>query len=159
MVISEYAVIGPERRYLVDFGIKLAWSRRKQLIRSFSVGGYFVLSFAVLYWFAEGAISAPEVLSLVLSDSPSHVRSGICSRARQVHGLRRRRWGLRTASPLIAGAITGAGLASIPFWLYRGYGHWFLQGTSADISCFFAEGYGILSIRRRSRTRATHSDT
>ena len=47
---------------------------------------------------------------------------------------------LRTGAPLLAGAVTGAGLASIPFWIYRGYGHFLFEGTPADISCFFAEG-------------------
>jgi hypothetical protein len=50
---------------------------------------------------------------------------------------------LRTAAPLLAGALTGAGLASVPFWIYRGYGRFFFEGTWSDISCFFAEGAGI----------------
>jgi hypothetical protein len=50
---------------------------------------------------------------------------------------------LRTAAPLLAGAITCAGLASIPFWIYRGYGHFLYEGTWVDISCFFAEGSGL----------------
>ncbi len=44
---------------------------------------------------------------------------------------------------MLAGTITGAGLASIPFWIYSGYGHFVLEGTWVDISCFFREGYGI----------------
>ena len=50
---------------------------------------------------------------------------------------------LRTAAPLLAGAIAGAGLASIPCWIYRGYGHFLFEGTWADINCFFAEGSGL----------------
>jgi hypothetical protein len=50
---------------------------------------------------------------------------------------------LRTAAPLLAGAITGSALASIPFWIYRGYGHFLFEGTWADIGSFFAEGHGI----------------
>jgi len=29
------------------------------------------------------------------------------------------------------------------FWIYRGYGHFLLEGTWADVSCFFAEGAGM----------------
>ena len=50
---------------------------------------------------------------------------------------------LRTAAPLLGGAITGAGVASMTFWIYRGYGHFLFEGTWADVSCFFAEGAGI----------------
>lgn len=50
---------------------------------------------------------------------------------------------LRIAAPLLAGAITSTGMAAATFWIYRGYGHFLLEGTSADISCFFIEGYGL----------------
>jgi hypothetical protein len=50
---------------------------------------------------------------------------------------------LRTAAPLLAAAISGTGLASIPFWLSRGYGHYLFEGTAIDVSCFFVEGYGL----------------
>jgi hypothetical protein len=53
---------------------------------------------------------------------------------------------LRTAVPLLAAAISGGGLASIPFWIYRGYGHFLFEGTWVDVSCFFAEGYGLAFI-------------
>ena len=50
----------------------------------------------------------------------------------------------RTAAPLLAAAITGAGIASLPFWIFRGYGHFLFEGTWADVSCFFAEGHLIV---------------
>ena len=50
---------------------------------------------------------------------------------------------LRTAAPLLGGAIAGAGLASMTFWIYRGYGRFLFEGTWADVSCFFTEGAGI----------------
>lgn len=118
-------------------------SRRKQVVRSVSVAAYFVLSFAALYWFAgRGYFCAksPLLSTLRLSLACSILDLFACAAGSWVA---RNVMDLRTAAPLIAGAITGTGLASMPFWLYRGYGHWFLQGTSADVSCFFAEGYGI----------------
>jgi hypothetical protein len=36
-----------------------------------------------------------------------------------------------------------AGFASLPFWLFEGYGHWRFENTGANVSCFFMEGYGM----------------
>jgi hypothetical protein len=35
------------------------------------------------------------------------------------------------------------GLASIPFWIYD-RGSFMFEGTWADVSCFFTEGYGMM---------------
>ncbi|MGO9084957.1 MAG: hypothetical protein ACLQBK_07000 [Candidatus Sulfotelmatobacter sp.] len=40
--------------------------------------------------------------------------------------------------------IAGLGLASIPPWIYRGYGHFLFENTRADVSCFFTEGNGMM---------------
>ncbi len=39
--------------------------------------------------------------------------------------------------------IVGAGVAYLPFWIYRGYGNFRFKNTWADVSCFFTEGYVI----------------
>jgi ABC-type phosphate transport system permease subunit len=39
--------------------------------------------------------------------------------------------------------IAGIGYASVPFWIYQGYGKFLLENTWADVSCFFTEGYGM----------------
>ena len=44
----------------------------------------------------------------------------------------------------LSALVAGAGFASIPFWIYRGYGHFLLENTWADVSCFFTEGYGMM---------------
>jgi heme/copper-type cytochrome/quinol oxidase subunit 3 len=44
---------------------------------------------------------------------------------------------------LIATLIATAGFVSTPFWIYRGYGHFFFEHTWADVSCFFEEGSGM----------------
>lgn len=108
--------------------------RRQSLIHSASIGAYFILSFAVLNWFADGGcLSSTFKLSLgctVLDLFACVVGSWIARKLMK----------LRTAAPLLAGAITGAGMASIPFWIFRGYGHFIFEGTWADISCVFAKG-------------------
>jgi len=37
----------------------------------------------------------------------------------------------------------GCGAGSMPFWIYRGYGHFLFEGTWTDISCFFTEANGL----------------
>ena len=49
----------------------------------------------------------------------------------------------RIFAPILTAAITGIGIASIPFWIYRGYGVFRFEGTWADVHCAFAEGFGV----------------
>jgi hypothetical protein len=49
-------------------------------------------------------------------------------------------WPAVVATTLVA----GCGFASVPFWIYRGYGGFLLENTWADVSCFFTEGYGAM---------------
>lgn len=112
-------------------------SHRQLLVRSAALGAYVFLAFAVLYWFAgHGHLRSTFVLSLactILNLFGCIVGTWVG------HGLVK----LRTAAPLLAGSIAGAVLASMTFWIYRGYGHFLFEGTWADVSCFFTEGAGI----------------
>jgi hypothetical protein len=45
--------------------------------------------------------------------------------------------------PLSSAMIVGIGVFSIPTALYRGYGRFSFEGTRADVSCLFREGYAI----------------
>jgi len=45
--------------------------------------------------------------------------------------------------PLTSAMIVGIGVFSIPTVLYRGYGRFAFEGTQADLSCLFREGYAI----------------
>jgi hypothetical protein len=40
---------------------------------------------------------------------------------------------------MIAALLVGIGLAYLPFWIYKGYGHFRFEHTWADVSCFFTE--------------------
>ena len=112
-------------------------SHRQLLVRSAALGAYVFLAFVVLYWFAgHGHLRSTFVLSLACTI----LNLFACIAGTLVgHSLVK----LRTAAPLLAGAISGAVLASMTFWIYRGYGHFLFEGTWADISCFFTEGAGI----------------
>jgi heme/copper-type cytochrome/quinol oxidase subunit 3 len=51
----------------------------------------------------------------------------------------------RGIAPLVSTLVAGLGFASIPFWLYRGFGRFLFENTWADVSCFFTElGNGFL---------------
>lgn len=56
----------------------------------------------------------------------------------------RKRANWPAVAPLTSALMTGAGLASMPVWLYRGYGNFLFENTWADVSCFFTEGYGMM---------------
>ena len=122
---------------------KLRMFRRHPLISTASIGAYFVISFAVLYWFAGDShfcARSPLLSTFRLSLVCTVWDLFACSVGSQgaQHLMNSRK-----AAPVLAGTITGAGLASIPFWIYSGYGHFVLEGTWVDISCFFREGYSI----------------
>lgn len=131
--------------------MRLIWyearmSHRQLIIRSASIGTYFVLSFAVLYWFAGDSYFCAR------SSLRSTFRLSLACTIGDLFACFGRSWvahkmmNLRIAVPLLAAAISGAGLASIPFWIYRGYGHFLFEGTWIDVSCFFAEGYSLAFI-------------
>ena len=52
--------------------------------------------------------------------------------------------GLTAVTLFLTGVIAGVGYGSVPFWIYRGYGIFWLENTWADVSCFFTEGYAIV---------------
>jgi hypothetical protein len=111
--------------------------RRQSLIRFVSVGAYFLATFMVLYLFAgHGSLRSTFSLSLACTVWDLFACIAGVWLAQNVLNL-------RTAAPLLGAAITGAALASMPFWIYRGYGHFLFEGTWADVSCFFVEGAGI----------------
>lgn len=116
---------------------------RQKIILSASIAAHFGLSFALLYWFAgdssfcaRSSLRSTFTLSLACTIwdlLACTIGSLIAQRIMK----------LRTAAPLLAAATSGAGLASMPFWIYRGYGHFLFEGTPMNVSCYFTEGYGL----------------
>lgn len=118
--------------------------KRPQLFRCALVGAYFAVAFGVLYWYAgDGyfcARTGPMRSTLRLAVACTLWDLAACSAG---SWLALKIMKLRTAAPLLAGALMAGGLVSAPFWIYRGYGHFLFEGTWADVSCFFTEGYGM----------------
>jgi hypothetical protein len=112
-------------------------SHRQSLMRSASIGAYFLLAFTVLYWFAgHGSLRSTFILTLTCTVWDLFACALGTWFAQNLMKL-------EAAAPLLGGAITCAGLASMPFWIYRGYGHFLFEGTWGDVRCFFTEGAGI----------------
>lgn len=113
-------------------------SHRQSLFQSTSTVAYFVVTFGVLHWFAGNDCALRSTFGL-------SVACTIWDLFACVVGIwvAQKVMKLRTAGPLLAGAITGAGLASMPFWIYRSYGNFLFAGTWADISRFFYEGRAL----------------
>lgn len=117
-------------------------SHRQRIIRWASIGAYFIAAFAVLYWFGGRSYfcsGSPLQSTFRLTFACTTWNLIACTTGSFVA----RKVDLRTAAPIVAAAISGVGFASIPFWLFRGYGHFLFEGTVMDVSCFFAEEYGI----------------
>ena len=120
-------------------------ARRHQWLRYAILVVYFAVAYAVLYWYAGRGFFCARTGSLRSTFRFAFVCTiwdlFACSLgtwiARYVPKLQR-------SAPLLTGALAAAGLASIPFWMYRGYGHFLFEGTWLDVSCFFTEGYGIV---------------
>jgi hypothetical protein len=113
------------------------WSR---LVRSVL---FFASSDLILLWFTagdvfcgHGRIAVATELALAFAVLDLCASSGTAV-AVNLSGVNPK------AAPLLSALITGVGIASVPFWIYRGYGIFRLQGTWADVSCGFTEDFGI----------------
>ena len=119
--------------------------RRHQLFRYALLAVYFAVAYVVLYWYAGSgyfcARTGPPGSTFRLAVGCTVWDLFACSAGSWLaHEVMK----LRTAAPLLTSAITAAGLASMPFWIYRGYGHFFFEGTWMDVSCFFTEANGLV---------------
>jgi len=112
--------------------------------RLLSSVAYFAVASAILYFYADPYFCSPSRIGqsrflvsakLSLACTVWNLVAGWFSWT----AFRQGRWLPALASALIA----GAGFASVPFWIYRGYGVFLFENTPADVSCFFTEGSGM----------------
>lgn len=110
-------------------------------IRWFSAVVYFAVAYGILFLYADSyfcsaargqsrpSVSAKLALACTIWDALAGASS--------VHLFgKQSRW----LQILVSAAISGIGFVSMPFWIYRGYGHFLFENTWADVSCFFTEG-------------------
>lgn len=119
-------------------------SARQRLLRLALVGLYLVAASAFLYWYSAGDSFCSRqghlatTIRLALACTVWDILACALGSA-----IARKAMKLPKASPLLTGTIAVIGVASVPFWIYRGYGVFLFEGSWADVSCFFAEGSGI----------------
>lgn len=54
-----------------------------------------------------------------------------------------KKFAVRGLAPMVSTVLALAGFASIPFWIYE-RGRFMFEGTWADVSSFFTEGFGMM---------------
>jgi len=112
---------------------------------------YLAATFIVLFYFSHddpfcarpGASNHWLVtgqLALALAAYGFAVSFGVAAVLNTSPKIARMRW----MGPIVAALLVGLGVARLPFLIYRGYGHFRFEGTWADVSCFFTEGYGLM---------------
>jgi hypothetical protein len=106
---------------------------------------YFAAVFCILFFYTQGSIFCRGVNGHLISTTRLAIActgwnliASLCG-AIAFHGLRF----ARLSSVFVSVAVAFAGFASVPFWIFKGYGHFYFENTSADVSCFFYEGYAM----------------
>lgn len=118
---------------------------RQRLVRLLSSVAYFVVAYGILFFYANPDFcssrgqSRPIVSAkLAFACTVWDVFAATCGALSIVTiGKHSRRLPI-----LVSTLVSGAGFVSIPFWIYRGYGHFLFENTRADVSCLFTEGFG-----------------
>ena len=108
--------------------------------------GYFVICFAVLFYYTSGSSfcgrpgepgHTAQTLHLSVACTLWAILVSVCG------AFIAKRSGIRGLAPLASAVLALAGFASIPFWIYDS-GRFMFEGTWADVSCFFTEGSGMM---------------
>ncbi len=110
---------------------------------------YFVISFGTLFLYTFGSPFCLEdnhqsrlvvIARLALACAAWDMFASACG-VFAAAAIKRPEYTPVTA-PLASALVAGLGVASIPFWIYQGVYRFMLKNTWADVSCFFAAGYG-----------------
>jgi hypothetical protein len=119
---------------------------REKKLRAAVTIGYFGVCFAGLFYYTYGSFfcSRPgesghtaQALHLSIACTLWEVLVSICG------ALAAKLFDVRGVAPVVSTVLALGGFASIPFWIYDN-GRFVSEGTWADMSCFFTEGYGMM---------------
>lgn len=109
-------------------------------------GVYFIVCLAGLFCYTYGSFfcSKPDGSSHVAQTFRLTVACTVWAVLASICGaFAAKKSGLRGLAPVLSTLLALVGLASIPFWIYDS-GSFMFEGTWADVSCFFTEGYGMM---------------
>jgi hypothetical protein len=119
---------------------------REKRVRAAVTIGFFAISFAVLFYYTYGSFfcSRPgesghvaQTLHLTIACTLWEILVSTCG------ALVVKKCGVRGLAPVLSTALALLGFASIPSWIYDS-GRFMFEGTWADVSCFFTEGFGMM---------------
>jgi hypothetical protein len=120
-------------------------STQEKKVRAVVAVGYFSTCFALLFYYTYSSLfcSRPgesghlaQTLHLAIACTVWEVLVSTCG------ALLAKKFDVRGVAPVVATALALIGFASIPFWIYD-TGRFMFEGTWADVSCFFTEGYSM----------------
>jgi hypothetical protein len=122
--------------------------RRGKALQLFSSVGYFAIVYVMLFFYASDYFCSSSrgqtrpilAAKLAIVCTVWAVFAGACGAFASLAIRVRAPW----IQTLVTAVIAGAGFASIPSLIDRGYGHFVAENTWADVSCFFTEGYGMM---------------
>jgi hypothetical protein len=115
-------------------------------VRAAVVMAYFVACFAVLFYYTSGSSfcarpgesgHAAQTFHLTVACTVWEILASCFGT------VAARRSAMPWLAPLVSTLLALVGLASIPFWIFEN-GRFLFEGTWADVSCFFTEGYGMM---------------
>jgi hypothetical protein len=119
---------------------------REKRVRLAVTTGYFAISFAVLFYYTYGSFfcSRPGESGHVAQTLHLTIAVTLWEALVSVFGaFAAKKCGVRGLGLVLSTALALVGFASIPFWIYDS-GRFMFEGTWADVSCFFTEGYGMM---------------
>jgi hypothetical protein len=119
---------------------------RANRVRAAVTTAYFAICFTVLFYYTYGSFfcSRPaesghvaQTLHLTIVCTLWEVLVSVCG------ALVAKKFALRVLAPVVSSVLALVGFASIPFWIYDS-GRFMFEGTWADVTCTFTEGYGMM---------------
>jgi hypothetical protein len=127
-------------------------SLREKRVRLLSSCLYFVFAYGVLFWYTRGdsfcerpgtgsghAIASAKLAVMCTAWDLFASVCGLLAAA-----IANKRTPRLEIGIVVSALVAGIGFCSIPFWIYRGHGRFLFENTWADVSCVFAEGFGLL---------------
>ena len=130
------------------FAASVQMTTREKRVCIAVTAAYFIVCFGGLFYYTYdsyfcsrpgGPTHLAQTFRLTIACTVWGFFAGVCGK------FAAKKTAKRWLAAAVAALLALIGFASIPFWLYRGFPEGFLlEGTWADVSCFFAEGYGFM---------------
>jgi hypothetical protein len=121
-------------------------STKEKKVRAVVAIGYFAACFTLLFYYTYGSLfcSRPGESGHLAQTFHLAIACTLWEVLVSTFGaLVAKKFAVRGVAPVVSTALALIGFASIPFWIYDS-GRFIAEGTLADVSCFFTEGYSMM---------------